>query len=70
MGIELHRGGGSGALYFPMKGPHCAVLWSSLKGKREVSPLNEKCDYKVAAAQNSHSPPQIERLDKLNYLIL
>lgn len=45
----------------------CAVLRSSLKGKREVSRLNEKCDYKVAAAQNSHSPPQIERLDKLNY---
>lgn len=45
----------------------CDVLWSSLKGKREVSRLNEKCDYKVAAAQNNHSPPQIERLDKLNY---
>jgi hypothetical protein len=36
--------------------------------KRSQRRLNEKRDYKVAAAQNSHSPPQIERLDKLNYL--
>jgi hypothetical protein len=70
MGIELHRGG-SGALYFQWKGRivYCSLELIERQKEKSVRLMRNARDYKVAAAQNSHSPPQIERLDKLNYLI-